>query len=275
MDSLILKLILTPALIGAASLAGRRWGPAVSGWLVGLPLTSGPVAFFLALSHGAAFAAAAAIGTLTGTLAECSFCLAYGWLARAHRSGWPLPLGISCLAFLATTAALQYLVLPPVLLFLIIIAALALTFRLMPPGGETAPKPGLPAPTASPEPPRWDILGRMVLATAFVLLLTGAAPALGPRLTGLLAPFPLYATILAAFAHRLQGPAAAAGVLRGLLLGLYAFASFFLVLALLIERIGIAPAFAAAAAAALAVQAGSLWVLRRAAAVEKQKHGAA
>ncbi len=71
MDSLILKLVLTPVLIGAASLAGRRWGPAVSGWLVGLPLTSGPITFFLALSHGATFAAAAAVGTLTGTLTEC------------------------------------------------------------------------------------------------------------------------------------------------------------------------------------------------------------
>jgi hypothetical protein len=48
-------------------------------------------------------------------------------------------------------------------------------------------------------------------------------------------------------------------VLRGLL----AFAGFFLVLALLIERVGIAPAFAAATAVALALQAGSLWVLRR------------
>jgi hypothetical protein len=36
MDTLALKLVLTPTLIGAASLAGRRWGPAVSGWLVGL-----------------------------------------------------------------------------------------------------------------------------------------------------------------------------------------------------------------------------------------------
>lgn len=49
MESLALKLVLAPALIGAASLAGRRWGPAVSGWLVGLPLTSGPIAFFLRL----------------------------------------------------------------------------------------------------------------------------------------------------------------------------------------------------------------------------------
>ena len=48
MDTLVLKLVLTPTLIGTASLAGRRWGPAVSGWLVGFPFTSAPVALFLA-----------------------------------------------------------------------------------------------------------------------------------------------------------------------------------------------------------------------------------
>jgi hypothetical protein len=86
---------------------------------------------------------------------------------------------------------------------------------------------------------------------------------LGARLAGLLAPFPLYATILAAFAHQLQDPVAANGVFRGLLLGLFAFAGFFLVLAGLIERAGIGPAFGAATLAALAIQGGSLSMLRR------------
>jgi len=47
MDSLVFKIVTSPLLIQVASLAGRRWGPAVGGWFVGLPLTSGPIAFFL------------------------------------------------------------------------------------------------------------------------------------------------------------------------------------------------------------------------------------
>lgn len=47
-----LKLVLTPLLIGMASVAGRRWGPMVSGRLIGLPLTSAPVVLFLALEQG-------------------------------------------------------------------------------------------------------------------------------------------------------------------------------------------------------------------------------
>ena len=46
MDILILKLVATPLLIGMASLAGRRWGETISGWFIGLPLTSGPVCWF-------------------------------------------------------------------------------------------------------------------------------------------------------------------------------------------------------------------------------------
>jgi hypothetical protein len=104
----------------------------------------------------------------------------------------------------------------------------------------------------------------MVVATTFVLLLTGSASALGPQLTGLLAPFPLYAAILAVFAHHQAGAPLATRVLHGLLLGLFAFASFFVVLTALIEQVGVATAFAAALTIALVIQAGSLWVLRQA-----------
>jgi hypothetical protein len=101
------------------------------------------------------------------------------------------------------------------------------------------------------------------VTTTIVLLLTGLATTLGPSLTGLLATYPLYGAILSGFAHHLEGPGPAVRVLRGLLLGLFAFAGFFFVLALLVERAGIAQAFAAAIAAALVLQAGALWAMRR------------
>jgi hypothetical protein len=77
----------------------------------------------------------------------------------------------------------------------------------------------------------------------------------------LLAPFPLYASVLTVFGHALQGPAAGINVLRGLLVGLFAFASFFLVLSLLLVPLGIGPAFAAALVTALCLQGISLWLL--------------
>jgi hypothetical protein len=54
------KLTLVPFFILALSLAGRRWGTAVSGWLVALPVVAGPIVFFIGMEQGEAFAAGAA-----------------------------------------------------------------------------------------------------------------------------------------------------------------------------------------------------------------------
>ena len=97
----------------------------------------------------------------------------------------------------------------------------------------------------------------MTTTTLLVLLITAAATALGPELSGILAMFPVYVTILAVFARR-GGAAQVRQVLRGVLIGLFAGVGFFVVLGGLIERLGVAGGFAAAVAAALAVQAGSL-----------------
>src|SRR5437763_972159 len=86
----LFKLILSPLLIGGLSLAGRRWGPAVSGWLAGLPLTSGPVLLFLALDQGPAFTVAAAQATMLGLISTGAFCLVYSRLA--YRRPWPATL---------------------------------------------------------------------------------------------------------------------------------------------------------------------------------------
>lgn len=251
MDNLTLKLVVTPALIGAATLAGRRWGQSIGGWLVGLPLTTGPVAFFIALDHGESFAAAAVVGSLAGAVAEVAFSLAYGW--SALRCSWPTALLAGTGAYAAVAALVQGLALDAVALFALAVIALAVSLRLMPRGAAGA------VPVVAP---RWDLPARMVLATTVVLVLTALAPRLGARWSGLLATYPLFAAILTAFGHRLQGPGAAIGVLRGLLFGLFSFAGFCLVLALGLVPLGIAGAFAAAIAVALLAQGVSLWRLR-------------
>jgi hypothetical protein len=254
LNGLLLKLVLTPALIGGASLAGRRWGAGVSGWLVGLPLTSAPIAVFLALEQGGEFAATAAVGTMAGTISQAAFSVAYAWLAFRRGPAAASVAGI--VAFAASTAVLERIVASAAALFIVAIVGLLLALRLMPAG-----EPG--GASRTPPAPAWDIPARMAVATAFVLLLTGFAAALGPRLTGLLAPFPLYAAILAVFAHRLEGPGAAARLLKGLLLGLFGFAAFFLVFASLMESAGLAVTVAAATAVTGALQAASFRVLRR------------
>ena len=253
MNSVLLKILLTPMLIGAVSLAGRRWGSGISGWLVGLPLTSGPVIFFLALAQGASFAATAATGILAGVFSAACFCLVYSWLAL--RWGWPLTLVTGWLIFAASTWGLEHVTTLPIIpVYLVVIAVLALVLWLLP---GTSQQP-IKATSAW-----WDIPARMLFATAFVLGLTELAPHLGPELSGLIAPFPIFTTILAVFTHHFQGGAAATPLLRGVLLGLFSFASFFLIVALLLVPVGLGIAFLCASVVALSVQGFSLLILQR------------
>jgi hypothetical protein len=252
MNILVLKLILAPVIIGSASLAGRRWGPAVSGWIVGMPLTSGPVIFFVALSHSTSFAAKAALGVLSGGLSLVFYALTYSWLATRFR--WPIAISGSFIVFAASTIFLQSHTFPLLPIFGLVCVFLFIGLNLMP--KDTVEKES--ESKANP----WDIPFRILIGTSFILLLTGIAPWIGPRLTGLLTTIPLYVTILAIFAHRDQGPVAAAHVLRGLLYGMFAFTGFFIILSLLIERTSLAVAFGAAVFTALTVQGLSLLVLR-------------
>jgi hypothetical protein len=251
LDILLLKLFITPALILMASLASRRWGEAIGGWIVGLPLTSAPVAFFLAVEQGPEFAQQAAAGSLIGTAAQACFCV--GYTRTGLRLGWPAAFAAGALAFALGAAALQAVTLPLLALLPVAVLALVPAARLVP----LAPVARRPVAV-----PRWDIPARMIVATAIVVTLTTVAPVLGPRLSGVLATFPVFAAVLAVFAHRLQGPLAARQVLWGLLVGLFGFIGFFFVIGLTIVPLGIAIAFAAATLTALAIQGASLWLIR-------------
>jgi hypothetical protein len=253
MNLLLLKLDVTPALIGLASLAGRKWGHAVSGWIVALPLTTGPIVFFLALTHGVAFAADTAAGILAGGFSLVAFTIAYGRIAM-HWT-WPPTLMASTIAFLIMTAILRPVHVPLVPLWVAVLVALLISIRLLPRDRDSGPPP-------EALPGRWDIPFRMLIATGFVVVITGLAPSLGPHLAGLLSPFPFFTATLAAFAQLQHGAAAAVSVLRGLLLGLFSYASFMFTLALLLVPAGIPAAFAVAVVVVIVFQAASLWLMR-------------
>ena len=249
---LALKLMLTPLLVGGITLLGRKFGPAVSGWLVGLPLTSAPVALFLALEQGTTFAARAAQGTLMGVISEMAFCVTYSWLSL--RFGWLICWLSSWAVFFVITFLLEPATLSLLLTVVSVTCGLVLTLFILPRYKKSL---------VEATPPAWDIVGRVFVTTAFVLVLTGFATLLGPRLSGLLSPLPLYATIFAIFTQQFQSAAAARQLLRGLVVGSFAFSAFFLLIALLIERTGIVVAFECALLGVFVVQGCSLLFVRK------------
>ena len=251
-QNVAVEAVATPLLIGGASLAGRRFGHHVGGWLLGPPMTSGPLAFFLATDHGVSFAGAAAVGMLAGTSSQVAFALAYRSTARRGAVNAALA---GCAAFAAATTVLSFIHWSAPETFALVVATLIAGYAL---AGQRTPR-SLPEPSRAP---RWDIPVRMVAATTVVVVITAAAPTLGSHLAGLLSPFPVFAATLAVFTHHTHGPTEASQVLDGLLLGLLAPAVFFVVLAFTLQPAGLL-AFVIATAAALGTQAITMLAMPR------------
>jgi hypothetical protein len=241
-----------PALIGAITLAGRRWGPAVAGWLSGFPIVTGPILLFVALEQGPRFAAVTAAGALSGGLAWMAFALSYAWAATRLPWGWTLPIGLA--AYLLVGMALVWSALPFALVVVLVIGAVVLAPSIFPPLAQSS---GVPRPAPI------EIYARMLAGGALTVTVTRLSPMLGPKFSGLFAVFPVMGIVLAAFSHRASGSVFTIRLLRGMVSGFYAFTAFCLMLALLLDRLGTAAGFLLALGCSLAVHLSVLRFLRR------------
>jgi hypothetical protein len=231
-----------------ASLVARRFGPRVGGLIAGLPVVAGPILLAYALAHGRAFAAGAAAGTLLGLVSLIIFVVVYARLAG--RVFWGASLLAGWLAFAAATAVFSAVSVPAG-------AALGLAGAGLLLGLAWLPRPGREM-RVHPAPPAWDLPVRAGCALALVLTLTAVAGWLGPQLSGLLAPFPIIATVLATFTHAQRGTDELLRLLRGLVSGFCAFALFCFILAISLRRLDIPSAFGLATVVALLTQGAVL-----------------
>jgi hypothetical protein len=109
-----------------------------------------------------------------------------------------------------------------------------------------------------------SLVARVLLTAALVLALSAASGALGARLGGILAAFPVLASLLAGVTHADHGGVAAADLLHGMVAGLTGFATFCVVIAVALEPLGTAVAFPLGVLASLAAHATTLpFVMRR------------
>src|SRR5262245_18156714 len=127
---LLLKLVVTPAIELCASLAGRLWGQSIGSWLVALPVTSGPIAFFLALDQGTGFVQDAAYGVVCGASSQGAFAVAYARSLPARN--WALSLVLGLATYTVIVTALRALGLPFLGLVLTGVVCLTASVRLMP-----------------------------------------------------------------------------------------------------------------------------------------------
>jgi hypothetical protein len=254
---LVLKVALAPALILGASFAGDRWGHTVSGWIVSLPLTSAPVIFLLALEQGASFASGSAGGTMLGLVSLSAFSLAYSWLSLRLGIGWLYSMTLGWCVFFLSSFILANASVPLMASFVGAVAWLILVARFFPETNHPS------EPATSGAYTKWDIVARIIATEALILVVTENAPLLGPRLSGLLTPFPIYTSVLASSIHRRQGAASAVQFVRGATVGLFTPAVFFLIVGTLIVGWGVGASYALAITASLIVHGLLLRLLRK------------
>ena len=247
-----LKITLVPLLIGAITLAGRRWGPSVAGWLSGLPVVAGPIMYFMALENGAEFASRAIVGMLLGVFAMLGFLLGYAWAST--RWSWRLSLFCALSAYFVAVALLNPLDVSTSAVAVMVLGVLLLAPRLFPRAKLRA---------IGVAPPRGEIFVRMVAGAILVLAVTYFAASFGARLSGLFAMFPVISTVLAVFSHRQCGHEFTICLLRGIVFGWYAFVVFCVVLGWALPSFGIGAAFLVAIAGAAVAQIASGRLLRR------------
>lgn len=245
-DILLLKLFLAPSLVVASTLAGRRWGAKLAGILVGQPVVAGPILFITYLQHGAGFTSAAAGSSLLGLVSLAAFAVVFSYAAL--RFSWLATLATSWAAVLVLDAALSIVHLTAPAALAVTLAATFAAMILVP--GTEPERHGEPS---LPSSPSWDLPGRALATGVLVLTVTTASSALGPHWTGLLAPFPIAISVVAAFVHAQHGQVEAARTLAGALMGLVSFAAFCLSVAVLVRPIG-GVAFLLGAAVTVAVQ---------------------
>ncbi len=243
------KLTLAPLLVVVATLLGRRFGPRITGWIAGFPIVAGPVLLFYALEQGPLYAAAAAKATIEGLISLSVFALAYAWRGFFGKEGGEAS-PLACVVAGWTGFAVMTFLLQSVQVSLgkTLVWSLSALFLV----GHSLPKSG--APRVATAPNRWDLPARVLATVSLVLGLTALAHYVGPRLAGLLTPFPVASTILTVFAQRQGGIASATAVLKGLIAGLNSFAGFCAVLALGLPLWPIWMAFAAALGTAVLIQ---------------------
>ena len=248
----LLRLALVPAAVWLASLAARRWGHSVSGYLGGLPLIGGPITLYLALDHGVEFAARSATLTLAAILAQAAHLLAFAHAGR--RASWAIALAAGWASFSVVALLVAAASPTPVASLVLAVLGLAAAALWLPRPREIVPPPRIPA---------LELRLRLVAAFLLAAAILASARAFGPVVSGILLSVPITGSIMPPFTLALYGPDALARLTRGFVVGLSGFAAFFFVVAIAILPLGIAAAFVAAIVAALATLGVASRVSRR------------
>ena len=240
---LLLRVSIAPLIVVGGTLVQRRFGNAISGLVIGLPLTSLPLLWLVALQHGGTFASSMSGAILVGATAQVVVIWVYAFLAVR------LPPALAMVGalgtFALTIAALHLLDLSVLFSTVLAAAGFAVALHWWPRTDFTSQETG-----------RYRLALRVVLSAGFTLFVVTLAGRIGPGFSGLIAALPMMSLVMAFFTHQELGANASAQFLHGVTRGSFSYVASMFVLAEMLRTGQVGPAFLCAIAVALVVQLG-------------------
>ncbi len=236
LELLLLKAIVSIAIVVGLSIAAERSGPRLAGLLIGLPLGAGMVVVFTGYEQGPDFAAAAAVHMVPGFLTTLVFIYIYGAIAARQNRG-----GLAAVIMPSIGAHIGYGIAAWVLSQFQL--ALAVAVPLMAIGVVI----GHRAMASLPDNPitarvtfGWKVLAfRAGMATVVIIIITSIAGQVGPQWTGLLTAYPITLLPLILVLHITYTGAEVAAVLKHVPFAMGSVTSFCLAIVFMVPAFGL------------------------------------
>ena len=199
--TLALRMAITAAFVVSASIITERSGPVIGALVATLPISAGPSYVFLALDHDAAFIAEGALASLPINAATILLALTYVVLAQRRGAV------VSCLAAVAVWIALASIIRSVQWTLTGGLIANAIAFAICVPLLRRFRHVKMP-----PIRRRWyDIPLRASLVATLVATVVTLSGWVGPKISGIIALFPVVFTSMMLILHpRIGGPPTAA-----------------------------------------------------------------
>jgi hypothetical protein len=199
--TLALRMAITAAFVVSASVITERSGPVIGALVATLPISAGPSYVFLALDHDAAFIAEGALASLPINAVTIFLGLTYVLLAQRQSAA------VSCLGAVAVWIALAFSVRMVHWSLTGGLIANAVAFAICVPLLARFRHVRMPLIAR-----RWyDIPLRAMLVATLVATVVTLSGWVGPKVSGIIALFPVVFTSMMLILHpRIGGPATAA-----------------------------------------------------------------
>lgn len=236
LELLLLKAVVSVAIVVGLSIAAERSGPRLAGLLIGLPLGAGMVVVFTGYEQGADFASASAFHMVPGFATTLVFIYIYGVIAARQNIGGLRGVLMPSLAANAGYAVaawcLSQFQIPLLYSIPFLMVSIIIGSKVM---ASLPDKPITARVTFG-----WKVMAfRAGMATTVIVIITSIAGGVGPQWTGILTAYPITLYPLILVLHITYAGAEVAAVLKHVPFALGSVASFCIAIVFAVPALGL------------------------------------